>query len=110
MILNLIEYAKIYHQIFHLLQVFTSAYLSAKYIKIKYPEVKKVYVIGAEGIVKELEAEGIIALGSDEDKDKIMTIETFDKMELDPEIGAVVHFHYSENMHSIPIVGCWLGH
>jgi len=83
----------------NLSQVFTSAYLSAKYIKLKYPEIKKVYVIGAEGIVKELESEGITAVGSDEDKDKIMTIDTFDKLELDPEIGAVVVLHCEQRLY-----------
>ena len=57
------------------------------------PEIKKAYVIGAEGVVKELELEGITAVGSDQDKDKTMSIEQFDKLELDPEIGAVVTFH-----------------
>ena len=37
-------------------QVYTSAYLGAKYISTKYPETKKVRVVGMNSIVGELEA------------------------------------------------------
>ena len=39
--------------------VYTSSYLGAKYISIKYPETKKVRVVGMESIVSELESLGI---------------------------------------------------
>ena len=45
--------------------VYTMASVLAKYIKRKYPGVKKVYVIGMKSIRETLEAEGIQVIGAD---------------------------------------------
>jgi 4-nitrophenyl phosphatase len=49
--------------------VFSSAFATASYLKhvLKFPQDKKVYIIGMEGIKHELEAEGIRSCGGEED-------------------------------------------
>ncbi|KAI9311306.1 4-nitrophenylphosphatase [Dichotomocladium elegans] len=69
-------------------EVFSSAFATAAYLKhvVKFPEHKKVYVIGMAGIREELRAEGIKTCGADEDNG----LEFDHKVEDDPEVGAVV--------------------
>ncbi|KAI7861467.1 HAD-like domain-containing protein [Spinellus fusiger] len=69
-------------------EVFSSAVATAAYLKhiVQFPETKKVYIIGMEGIKHELEAVGIKCCGVDEDNG------VFDNesVQNDPDVGAVV--------------------
>ena len=75
-------------------QVYTSAYLGAKYISEKYPQTKKVRVVGMDSIVGELEAQGIKAIGGETIdptfRDSQIMIDPFNKYEIDPEVSAVL--------------------
>jgi len=71
-------------------KVYTSSSLAAKYITVNHPEIKKVYLVGLWGIKEELESEGIIVLGSDQDNGKEMDLAKFDELAIDEDIGAVV--------------------
>jgi len=72
--------------------LFTSSYLAALYLKTYFPEKKKAYVIGGKGIIEELGLAGIEPIGGPQDKNMPMNTELFKKLEVDPEIGAVVIF------------------
>ena len=47
--------------------MYGSAYVTTRYIKEKYPEIKKVRVVGMDSIKKELKLAGIDAEGGEED-------------------------------------------
>ncbi|XP_058114884.1 phosphoglycolate phosphatase 2-like isoform X4 [Magnolia sinica] len=52
-------------------EIFCSSFAAAMYLKsIDFPQEKKVYVIGEEGILEELELAGFTGLGGPEDRDK----------------------------------------
>ena len=66
----------------------------AKYIKRKYPDVRKVFAVGSKAIRQALEAESIEVVGADVDvipPDQNFGNKEFEIYELDPEIGAVVY-------------------
>ncbi|KAI8372044.1 HAD-like domain-containing protein [Choanephora cucurbitarum] len=69
-------------------EVFSSAFATASYLKhvLKFPQDKKVYIIGMNGIRDELAAEGIRSCGGEEDSG------LFDNEPVpdDEEVGAVV--------------------
>lgn len=69
-------------------EVFSSAFATAAYLKhvLKFPEDKKVYIIGMNGIRDELAAEGIRSCGGEEDSGKTDN----DAVPDDKEVGAVV--------------------
>ncbi|KAI7891807.1 HAD-like domain-containing protein [Mucor mucedo] len=69
-------------------EVFSSAFATAAYLKhvLNFPEDKKVYIVGMDGIKHELEAEGIRSCGGEEDSG----ITDNDPVPDDKEVGAVV--------------------
>jgi len=74
-------------------EIFGSVFASAAYLKynLKFPEDKYVYVIGEEGIEKELDAVGIKHKGGTDPNDNVF-LPTMDFKEIcaDPSIGAVM--------------------
>uniref|UniRef100_A0A803PZ68 phosphoglycolate phosphatase n=1 Tax=Cannabis sativa TaxID=3483 RepID=A0A803PZ68_CANSA len=72
-------------------EIFASSFAAAAYLKsINFPKDKKVYVIGEDGILKELELAGIQYLGGPADGDKKIELKPGFLMEHDKDIGAVV--------------------
>ena len=74
--------------------VYGSAYTTAKYLREKHPEIKKVRVLGMDSICKEMAEVGITSCGGEADEgfrdEKVMTVEAFEEYTLDPEVSAVV--------------------
>ncbi|KAG0302055.1 hypothetical protein BGZ98_007818 [Dissophora globulifera] len=72
--------------------IFSSAFATAAYLKNvqKFPEDKRVFVIGESGIVDELKLVGIESTGASDDNGATMTHGDFGTIEDDPTIGAVV--------------------
>ncbi|RAL41936.1 hypothetical protein DM860_009118 [Cuscuta australis] len=81
-------------------EIFSSSFAVAAYLKsIDFPKDKKVYVIGEEGILKELELAGFQYLGGPGDSEKKIELRPGYMMEHDENVGAVVvgfdrHFNY----------------
>ncbi|GAB4855895.1 Phosphoglycolate phosphatase 1A, chloroplastic, partial [Ancistrocladus abbreviatus] len=72
-------------------EIFASSFAAAAYLKsINFPKDKKVYVIGEDGILKELELAGFQYLGGPEDGDKKIELKPGFMMEQDKNVGAVV--------------------
>ncbi|KAK6775169.1 hypothetical protein RDI58_026170 [Solanum bulbocastanum] len=72
-------------------EIFASSFAAAAYLKsIDFPKDKKVYVVGEDGILKELELAGIQYLGGPEDGDKKIELKPGYMMEQDKDVGAVV--------------------
>eukprot|EP01018_Ginkgo_biloba_P032696 Gb_28313 [translate_table: standard] len=72
-------------------EIFASSFAAAAYLKsIDFPQGKKVYVIGEDGILKELELAGFDYLGGPEDGDKKIQLKPGFLMEHDENVGAVV--------------------
>ncbi|CAN4126660.1 unnamed protein product [Withania somnifera] len=72
-------------------EIFASSFAAAAYLKsIDFPKDKKVYVVGEDGILKELELAGIPYLGGPEDGDKKIELKPGYMMEQDKDVGAVV--------------------
>ncbi|KAL4353150.1 hypothetical protein GQ457_06G013160 [Hibiscus cannabinus] len=72
-------------------EIFASSFAAAAYLKsIDFPKDKKVYVIGEDGILKELELAGFQYLGGPEDGGKKIELKPGFLMEHDEEVGAVV--------------------
>ncbi|KAM1387736.1 hypothetical protein ACFX2I_033699 [Malus domestica] len=72
-------------------EIFASSFAAAAYLKsINFPKDKKVYVIGEEGILKELELAGYEYLGGPEDGGKKIELKPGYLMEHDESVGAVV--------------------
>ncbi|CAL1353047.1 unnamed protein product [Linum trigynum] len=72
-------------------EIFASSFATAAYLKsIDFPKDKKVYVIGEEGILKELDIAGIQYLGGPEDGDKKIELKPGYFLEHDKDVGAVV--------------------
>jgi 4-nitrophenyl phosphatase len=69
--------------------VYGSAYTTARFIREKHPEIKKVRVLGMNSICKEMAEQGIASCGGEEDEhgyhlgNKVMTIEDFESYKLD---------------------------
>lgn len=62
-------------------------------MKKNHPEIKKVYIIGMEGLVDEFEANGYEVIGGKSDDNKnFRDCLLYGKMLIDPEIKAVVIF------------------
>ena len=70
--------------------MYGSSYVTAKYLKEKYPEIKKVRVVGMEGINKEMNEVGIESTGGTSEIGKKMDPSIFDAQEIDPTVSAVV--------------------
>ncbi|XXG89238.1 hypothetical protein AAC387_Pa12g1289 [Persea americana] len=72
-------------------EIFASSFAAAAYLKsIDFPKDKKVYVIGEDGILKELELAGFQYLGGPEDGGKKIELKPGFLMEHDESVGAVV--------------------
>ncbi|CAO2837480.1 unnamed protein product [Amaranthus hypochondriacus] len=72
-------------------EIFASSFAAAAYLQsIDFPKDKKVYVIGEDGILKELELAGFQYLGGPEDGDKKIELKPGFLMEHDKSVGAVV--------------------
>ncbi|KAF7805283.1 phosphoglycolate phosphatase 1B, chloroplastic-like [Senna tora] len=81
-------------------EIFASSFAAAAYLRsIDFPKDKKVYVIGEDGILKELELAGYQYLGGPEDGGKKIELKPGFFMEHNKDVGAVVvgfdrHFNY----------------
>ncbi|KAG7022191.1 Phosphoglycolate phosphatase 1B, chloroplastic [Cucurbita argyrosperma subsp. argyrosperma] len=72
-------------------EIFASSFAAAAYLKsIDFPKEKKIYVIGEEGILKELELAGYQYLGGPDDGGKKIELKPGFLMEHDEDVGAVV--------------------
>ncbi|KAK9082749.1 hypothetical protein Scep_029220 [Stephania cephalantha] len=72
-------------------EIFASSFAAAAYLQsIEFPKEKKVYVIGEDGILKELELAGFQYLGGPEDGGKKIELKPGFLMEHDESVGAVV--------------------
>lgn len=72
-------------------EIFASSFAAAAYLEsIDFPKDKKVYVIGEEGILIELELAGFKHLGGPTDGDKKIELKPGFYMEHDKDVGAVV--------------------
>jgi len=72
--------------------MYCSSSLAALYLKRKYPSIKKAYVVGEHGIEEELNHIGVKTLGGTTAPIPLnyITEDEFQKIELDPDVGAVV--------------------
>ncbi|KAJ6720663.1 PHOSPHOGLYCOLATE PHOSPHATASE 1A CHLOROPLASTIC [Salix viminalis] len=72
-------------------EIFASSFAAAAYLKsIDFPKDKKVYVVGEDGILKELELAGFQYLGGPDDGGKKIELKPGFLMEHDKDVGAVV--------------------
>ncbi|XP_042068164.1 phosphoglycolate phosphatase 2-like [Salvia splendens] len=88
------QYAKKFHSVGISVsedEIFSSSFAAAMYLKVnKFPKEKKVYVIGEEGILEELELAGFTPLGGPEDGKKTAHMKRNSFFEHDKNVGAVV--------------------
>lgn len=72
-------------------EIFSSAFAAAMYLKVNnFPREKKVYALGGEGIVEEVELAGYTALGGPADAEKKAEWKLNSYFEHDKSVGAVV--------------------
>ncbi|CAM8929866.1 unnamed protein product [Rhodiola kirilowii] len=72
-------------------EIFSSSFAAAMYLKVNdFPPEKKVYVIGEEGILEELNLAGFTGLGGPEDGKKTVELKANQLFEHDKSVGAVV--------------------
>ncbi|KAK3432278.1 hypothetical protein EUGRSUZ_E03839, partial [Eucalyptus grandis] len=72
-------------------EIFSSSFAAAMYLKVNdFPQDKKVYVIGGEGIIEELQLAGYTGLGGPEDGKKTAEWKSNCLFEHDKSVGAVV--------------------
>ena len=74
--------------------VYTMASVLAKYIAREYPQVKKVFSVGMRSVRESLETQGIQVIGADQEilpGDVEVDETTYDNMEIDRDVGAVVY-------------------
>ncbi|KAL7088453.1 hypothetical protein ACP275_13G128100 [Erythranthe tilingii] len=72
-------------------EIFSSSFAAAMYLKVnEFPKEKKVYVIGEEGILEELELAGFTGLGGPEDGKKTVQLKANYLFEHDKNVGAVI--------------------
>ncbi|XP_073293387.1 phosphoglycolate phosphatase 1A, chloroplastic-like isoform X2 [Primulina huaijiensis] len=72
-------------------EIFASSFAAAAYLKsIDFPKDKKVYVVGEDGILKELELAGFQYIGGPGDGEKKIELKPGFFMEHDENVGAVV--------------------
>ncbi|KAL6520439.1 Phosphoglycolate phosphatase 2 [Orobanche hederae] len=88
------QYAKKFHSLGISVtqdEIFSSSFAAAMYLKVNhFPKEKKVYVIGEEGILEELELAGFTGLGGPEDGKKTALLKPNHLFEHDKNVGAVV--------------------
>lgn len=72
-------------------EIFSSSFAAAMYLKVNnFPSQNKVYVIGGEGILEELQLAGITAFGGPDDANKTIDLKQNCFVEHDKSVGAVV--------------------
>nr|GMC53214.1 phosphoglycolate phosphatase 2 [Ipomoea batatas] len=72
-------------------EIFSSSFAAAMYLKVRnFPTDKKVYVIGEEGILEELELAGFTGLGGPADGKKTLELKSGFIFEHDKSVGAVI--------------------
>ncbi|KAF2573822.1 hypothetical protein F2Q70_00002337, partial [Brassica cretica] len=72
-------------------EIFSSSFAAAMYLKANnFPKDKKVYVIGGEGILEELQLAGFTGLGGPEDGEKKAQWKSNSLFQHDKTVGAVV--------------------
>ncbi|KAK1552931.1 hypothetical protein Q3G72_025891 [Acer saccharum] len=72
-------------------EIFSSSFAAAMYLKVNnFPQQNKVYVIGGEGIIEELQLAGYTGLGGPEDSEKRVQLKSNFLFEHDKTVGAVV--------------------
>ncbi|KAK4841432.1 hypothetical protein QYF36_004390 [Acer negundo] len=72
-------------------EIFSSSFAAAMYLKVNnFPQQNKVYVIGGEGIIEELQLAGYTGLGGPEDGEKRVQLKSNFLFEHDKTVGAVV--------------------
>ncbi|KAG7572708.1 HAD-like superfamily [Arabidopsis suecica] len=72
-------------------EIFSSSFAAAMYLKVNnFPKDKKVYVIGGEGVLEELQTAGFTGLGGPEDGEKKAQWKSNCLFEHDKSVGAVV--------------------
>eukprot|EP00276_Gloeochaete_wittrockiana_P008555 CAMPEP_0184644928 /NCGR_PEP_ID=MMETSP0308-20130426/1522_1 /TAXON_ID=38269 /ORGANISM="Gloeochaete witrockiana, Strain SAG 46.84" /LENGTH=380 /DNA_ID=CAMNT_0027073671 /DNA_START=31 /DNA_END=1173 /DNA_ORIENTATION=+ len=95
-------------------EMFSSSFAAAAYLQSIHFK-KKVYLVGEVGIEKELDLAGIKHFGGPADGDKKIVLQGNNKMEVDPEVGAVVvgfdrYFNYFKIQYAVQclrdIPGC----
>jgi HAD superfamily hydrolase (TIGR01450 family) len=79
--------------------VYPSSYLAVAYLKLHEPTVKKIYVVGRDGIVTEAKKAGFEVIGGPSDDDKeLFTEEDFVELEVEDVdtilVGLDMHFNY----------------
>uniref|UniRef100_A0A5B7BVV6 Phosphoglycolate phosphatase n=1 Tax=Davidia involucrata TaxID=16924 RepID=A0A5B7BVV6_DAVIN len=88
------QYAKKFHSLGIAVsedEIFSSSFAAAMFLKVNaFPREKKVYVIGEEGILEELELAGFTGLGGPEDGKKTAQFKPNSLFEHDKSVGAVV--------------------
>ncbi|CAK7323359.1 unnamed protein product [Dovyalis caffra] len=88
------QYAKKFHSLGISVnedEIFSSSFAAAMYLKVNnFPQEKKVYVIGGEGILEELRLAGYTGLGGPEDGEKRVELKPNSLFEHDKNVGAVV--------------------
>ncbi|XP_055802019.1 phosphoglycolate phosphatase 2 isoform X2 [Solanum dulcamara] len=88
------QYAKKFHSLgipVNEDEIFSSSFAAAMYLKVNdFPREKKVYVIGEEGILEELEQAGFTALGGPADGKKNIELKSDCLFEHDKSVGAVI--------------------
>ncbi|XP_031392025.1 phosphoglycolate phosphatase 2 isoform X2 [Punica granatum] len=88
------QYSKKFHSLGILVsedEIFSSSFAAAMYLKVSnFPQDKKVYVIGGEGILEELQLAGYTGLGGPEDGKKLVDLQANSLFEHDKTVGAVV--------------------
>lgn len=70
-------------------EIFSSSYAAAAYLK-SISFAKKAYIIGGAGIQEELSEVGIPSRGVEEHAQFIKSFDEAQRIQIDPEIGAVV--------------------
>ncbi|XP_057432874.1 phosphoglycolate phosphatase 2 [Lotus japonicus] len=72
-------------------EIFSSSFAAAMYLKLNnFPSQNKVYVIGGEGILEELQLAGFTAFGGPGDANKAVDLKQIGFFEHDKSVGAVV--------------------
>ncbi|GMH05221.1 hypothetical protein Nepgr_007061 [Nepenthes gracilis] len=88
------QYAKKFHSLGISVpedEIFCSSFAASMYLKsINFPQDKKVYAFGEEGMLEELELAGYTGLGGPEDGKKVVELKANSLFEHDKSVGAVV--------------------
>jgi len=71
--------------------IYPSSFVGPAYIKLEYPEVKKIYIIGMEGLEEETKEAGFQVFGGPEDNEKkLLTEHQFTQMPIEEKVDAIL--------------------